>query len=72
MSSPPEREPDTVEPPFFGIIETTLDALIVFEASRRGLIPRITRRLAEKERSAMISSGSVFVFDEGVSAHPTP
>ncbi|KAL7411887.1 Gti1/Pac2 family-domain-containing protein [Mrakia frigida] len=53
-------------PPFSGIIETTLDALLVFEASRRGIIPRITRRLAEKERG-MIQSGAVFVFDEGES-----
>jgi hypothetical protein len=49
-----------MDPPFVGIVETTLDALILLESSRRGHIPRITRRLAEKERG-MIKSGSVFV-----------
>jgi hypothetical protein len=49
-----------MDPPFAGIVETTLDALILFENSRRGHLPRITRRLAEKERG-MIKSGAVFV-----------
>ncbi|KAF7293154.1 hypothetical protein HMN09_01193400 [Mycena chlorophos] len=50
-------------PPWSGFIETTGDALILFEAAKRNLIPKITRRLVDKERS-MIASGSVFVFDE--------
>ncbi|KAF5355600.1 hypothetical protein D9757_012904 [Collybiopsis confluens] len=51
------------EPPWTGWIETTGDALLILEAARRGLIPRVTRRLVDSERR-MISSGSVFVFDE--------
>lgn len=51
------------DPPWSGWIETTLDALIILEAARRGLIPRVTRRLVDAERR-MISSGAVFVFDE--------
>jgi Gti1/Pac2 family transcription factor len=51
------------EPPWCGFIETTGDALLILEAARRGLIPRITRRLVDSERK-MITSGSVFVFDE--------
>jgi Gti1/Pac2 family transcription factor len=51
------------EPPWSGWIETTGDALIILEAARRGLIPRVTRRLVDAERK-MITSGSVFVFDE--------
>ncbi|KAL0574000.1 Global transcription regulator sge1 [Marasmius crinis-equi] len=51
------------EPPWCGWIETTGDALLILEAARRGLIPRVTRRLVDSERK-MISSGSVFVFDE--------
>lgn len=51
------------EPPWCGWIETTGDALIILEAARRGLIPRVTRRLVDAERK-MITSGSVFVFDE--------
>jgi Gti1/Pac2 family transcription factor len=57
-------EPTTwTEPPWSGWIETTGDALLILEAARRGLIPRVTRRLVESERK-MITSGSVFVFDE--------
>ncbi|KAI9314863.1 Gti1/Pac2 family-domain-containing protein [Dichotomocladium elegans] len=48
---------------FHGYIETTQDVLLIFEGCRRGLLPRISRRLQEKERK-MIQSGSVFVFDE--------
>ncbi|KAH6905027.1 Gti1/Pac2 family-domain-containing protein [Coprinopsis sp. MPI-PUGE-AT-0042] len=51
------------EPPWCGFIETTGDALLILEAARRGLIPRVTRRLVDSERK-MITSGSVFVFDE--------
>ncbi|KAJ3710127.1 Gti1/Pac2 family-domain-containing protein [Lentinula guzmanii] len=51
------------DPPWIGWIETTGDALLILEAARRGLIPRVTRRLVDSERK-MISSGSVFVFDE--------
>ncbi|KAK7696503.1 hypothetical protein QCA50_001161 [Cerrena zonata] len=51
------------EPPWTGWIETTGDALLILEAARRGIIPRVTRRLVDSERK-MITSGSVFVFDE--------
>ncbi|KIM29744.1 hypothetical protein M408DRAFT_67481 [Serendipita vermifera MAFF 305830] len=72
MSSPPEEEVTSnadnegsgwPEPPWSGWIETTGDALLILEAARRGLIPRVTRRLVDSERK-MITSGSVFVFDE--------
>ena len=55
--------PPSLDPPFRGYIETTFDALLVFEAARRGMIPRVTRRLIERERG-MVQSGAVFVFDE--------
>ncbi|ORZ01412.1 Gti1/Pac2 family-domain-containing protein [Syncephalastrum racemosum] len=48
---------------FHGYIETTQDSLLVFEACRRCLLPRASRRLQEKERQ-LVRSGSVFVFDE--------
>lgn len=59
--SPPNSA--SLDPPFRGYIETTYDALLVFEAARRGMIPRVTRRLIERERG-MVQSGAVFVFDE--------
>lgn len=48
---------------FYGLIETTADALKVIELCRQGKLGRVRRRLHEKERK-MIRSGSVFVFDE--------
>lgn len=60
---PPAPAATWTEPPWSGWIETTGDALLILEAARRGLIPRVTRRLVDSERK-MITSGSVFVFDE--------
>ncbi|WVN90107.1 uncharacterized protein L203_105342 [Cryptococcus depauperatus CBS 7841] len=61
--STPSSPISNLDPPFRGYIETTFDALLVFEAARRGMIPRVTRRLIERERG-MVQSGAVFVFDE--------
>ncbi|KXN83000.1 Transcriptional regulator MIT1 [Leucoagaricus sp. SymC.cos] len=58
-----QNAPTWTEPPWSGWIESTGDALLILEAARRGLIPRVTRRLVDSERK-MITSGSVFVFDE--------
>lgn len=46
-----------------GHVRTPADAIILFEACRVGLLPRVQRRLSEKERQ-QIKSGSVFVWDE--------
>ena len=43
---------------------TTKDALMVFEAARRGICPVVTRRPGEGEKTKLIISGSVFAFDE--------
>ncbi|EFX03404.1 cyclic-AMP independent regulatory protein [Grosmannia clavigera kw1407] len=48
---------------YHGIVRTPADAIKLFEACRLGLLPRVQRRLSEKERQA-IRSGSVFVWDE--------
>ena len=50
--------------PFYGVVETTGDALRLIQAARYGIIPRMTRRLNESERRSMITSGAVFVFSE--------
>lgn len=52
------------DPSFRGFIETTLDALLVFEGVRRGLLCKIERRLQDVEKRALVTSGAVFVFDE--------
>ncbi|KAI8061670.1 Gti1/Pac2 family-domain-containing protein [Gongronella butleri] len=48
---------------FHGYIDTTQDVLLIFEGCRRGLLPKVNRRLHDRERR-LIESGSVFVFDE--------
>jgi Gti1/Pac2 family transcription factor len=63
QAAPDQQPSQWDEPPWSGFIETTGDALLILEAARRGLIPRVTRRLVDAERK-MITSGSVFVFDE--------
>ncbi|KAF7972220.1 hypothetical protein HWV62_18614 [Athelia sp. TMB] len=47
---------------FYGIVNTTMDALLLVEAARQGKIPRIIRRLNNSERQEMVKSGAVFVF----------
>ncbi len=51
------------EATFNGYVHSTRDALLIFEAVRRGALPKITRRLRDDERK-MIKSGTIFVFDE--------
>ena len=48
---------------YHGYVRTPSDAIKLFEACRLGLLPRVQRRLSEKERQS-IRSGSVFVWDE--------
>ncbi|KAL1836159.1 hypothetical protein VTJ49DRAFT_5485 [Mycothermus thermophilus] len=48
---------------YYGAVRSPADAIKLFEACRLGLLPRVQRRLSEKERQA-IRSGSVFVWDE--------
>ncbi|KAL5601419.1 hypothetical protein BROUX41_002594 [Berkeleyomyces rouxiae] len=48
---------------YYGLVRTPADAIKLFEACRVGLLPRVQRRLSEKERQA-IRPGSVFVWDE--------
>ncbi|CAD6887214.1 unnamed protein product [Tilletia laevis] len=49
---------------YVGYVQSTKDALLIFEAVRQNRLPKITRRLREEERMALIRSGAVFVFDE--------
>lgn len=48
---------------YHGYVRNPADAIKLFEACRLGLLPRVQRRLSEKERQS-IRSGSVFVWDE--------
>jgi len=48
---------------YYGQVRSPSDAIVLFEACRLGILPRVQRRLSEKERQ-QIRSGSVFVWDE--------
>ncbi|KAI1295920.1 Gti1/Pac2 family-domain-containing protein [Xylaria venustula] len=48
---------------YYGYVRTPADAIKLFEACRIGALPRVQRRLSEKERQS-IRAGSVFVWDE--------
>lgn len=56
---------EAVQPALYNaFLLSTKDALCVFEAAQRGLTPLVTRRLQDSEKAMLITSGSVFVFDE--------
>lgn len=48
---------------YYGSLRNLDDAILLFEACRLGLAPRVQRRLSDQERLA-IRPGSIFVWDE--------
>lgn len=48
---------------FYGSVENESDCLVLIDLGRRGLIPRIQRRLTSKERK-QIRHGSIFIYCE--------
>ncbi|KAI8583897.1 hypothetical protein K450DRAFT_195618 [Umbelopsis ramanniana AG] len=58
-----EDSPSISMETYFGYIKCTQDALVLFKACQLGILPRIRRRLSDRERSN-IRSGSVFVWYE--------
>jgi hypothetical protein len=56
--------PTSLDPTFHGFVETTMDTLLLFEACRQNLLPKVTRRLQDRERKELVASGTVFIFDE--------
>ena len=60
QGSPPPRKPDILR----GWIKTARDAMLVLEATRAGIVPRVTRRFHEAEKRSIIQSGAIFVFTE--------
>ncbi|KAJ6012578.1 Gluconate transport inducer 1/Pac2 [Penicillium canescens] len=56
-----------LEPTFNGYVATTQDALLLFEACLTGDLRHVPRRPCDRERSHLVRSGSVFVYDESSS-----
>lgn len=48
---------------YYGFIETVEDAVLALEVCRRSILPRVKKRLNDRERS-LIRAGSVFIFIE--------
>ncbi|KAI4215109.1 MAG: hypothetical protein LQ351_002424 [Letrouitia transgressa] len=54
-------------PTWRGHVETTKDALLIFEACFTGTLAHCFRRPHDRERSQLIVSGNVFVYEEATS-----
>ena len=59
--------PSTLQPTFEGYVESTQDALILFESCLGGSLSHVPRRPHDRERSTVIRSGSVFIYEENAS-----
>ncbi|KAI9343728.1 Gti1/Pac2 family-domain-containing protein [Zopfochytrium polystomum] len=49
---------------YFGYVESTHDALIIFQATRLGILKRWSRRMDDSERERLVKSGNIFVYGE--------
>ncbi|KAL4899661.1 hypothetical protein BDW74DRAFT_108053 [Aspergillus multicolor] len=56
-----------LEPTFQGYVATTQDALILFEACLTGVLHHVPRRPHDRERSHLVRSGAVFIYEENSS-----
>lgn len=57
----------SLRPTYEGFVRDTKEALLLFEGVLRGSLPRVTRRPHDRERSSLIKSGSIFIYEEGAS-----
>jgi hypothetical protein len=53
-----------LNPTFYGHIASTQDALLLFEACLNGTLNHVARRPHDRERSGLIKSGNVFIYEE--------
>ena len=51
-------------PTFTGFVRNTTDALILFEACLSGKLHYVPRRPHDRERSQLIQSGNIFIYEE--------
>ncbi len=67
--SPIPSMPSTtaLQPTWDGFVSDTRDALILFEATINGTLSRVVRRPHDRERTGLIKSGSVFIYEESAS-----
>ncbi|KAH8653644.1 Gti1/Pac2 family-domain-containing protein [Xylariales sp. PMI_506] len=56
--------PAPLTPTWQGIVLTTYDALVLFEACLTGRLSHVPRRPHDRERASLITSGNVFIYEE--------
>lgn len=54
-------------PTFNGFVQNSMDGLMLFEACLSGNLHHVPRRPHDRERNALIKSGSIFVYEENAS-----
>ena len=54
-------------PTFHGFVNNSMDGLILFEACLSGKLHHVPRRPHDRERSSLIKSGSIFIYEENAS-----
>lgn len=59
--------PVQLVPTYFGFIESTYDALVLFEACLSGIMTHVPRRPHDREREHIIKSGNIFIYEENSS-----
>lgn len=64
MSSQQPGSQPALQPTFRGYVRTTKDALLLFEACLSGHINHVPRRPHDRERTSLIDSGNVFIYEE--------
>lgn len=52
---------------FHGFVHNSMDGLILFEACLSGKLHHVPRRPHDRERSSLIKSGSIFIYEENAS-----
>lgn len=54
-------------PTFHGFVHNSMDGLILFEACLSGKLHHVPRRPHDRERTQLIKSGSIFIYEENAS-----
>jgi len=54
-------------PTFTGFVHNSMDGLILFEACLSGKLHHVPRRPHDRERTSLIKSGSIFIYEENAS-----
>ncbi|OAA37472.1 Gti1/Pac2 family protein [Metarhizium rileyi] len=61
------NQSNPLRPTFEGIVASTFDSLVLFEACLSGRLTHVPRRPHDRERQDLIKSGNVFIYEEHAS-----